>query len=58
MSYGMCARCVRKMECKFRQQGTWVVECEYFREPPQVGRNDRRLDRAQRQESLRQPEMA
>jgi hypothetical protein len=46
------------MQCRFRQQGTWVVECEYFREPPQVGRNDRRLDRAQRQESLRQPEMA
>jgi hypothetical protein len=46
------------MECRFRQQGTWVVECEYFRESPKARRNDQALDRAERQESPRQPELA
>ncbi len=26
----VCARCKRRRHCKFRQPGTWVVECEFF----------------------------
>lgn len=58
VSYGMCARCIRKMECRFRQQGTWVVDCEYFREAQKTQREVRSHDFAQRQESPRECEPA
>ena len=54
----MCARCIRRMECRFRQQGTWVVECEYFRESPKVKRDGPVLEQVQRREALRQPKLA
>lgn len=57
VNYGMCARCVRKMECRFRQQGTWVVECEYFRESAKSRCTAPPRQRA-RQEPQRKPEPA
>jgi len=30
VTYGICARCKKRNGCKFRQPGTWVVECEVF----------------------------
>ena len=30
VSCGICARCVRRARCRFRQKGTWVVDCERF----------------------------
>ena len=26
----ICARCKRRYDCRFRQPGTWVVDCELF----------------------------
>jgi len=28
----VCARCKRRHHCRFRQPGTWVVDCELFEE--------------------------
>ena len=28
----VCAHCKKRRHCKFRQPGTWVVECELFEE--------------------------
>ena len=35
MIYGICARCKNRSGCKFRQPGTWVLECDVFEEPPE-----------------------
>jgi hypothetical protein len=39
MPVGMCALCRNREGCRFRQPGTWVVECAMFEEggPPRGG---------------------
>lgn len=40
MTRGMCARCKKGSDCKFREPGTWVVECDEFEEDSRlVGRH-------------------
>jgi len=34
MKPGICAGCSKGRKCRFRQPGTWVVECEEFEERP------------------------
>jgi len=34
MKAGMCTACRKGRNCRFRQPGTWVVECEEFEERP------------------------
>ena len=34
MKPGICAGCRKGSNCRFRQPGTWVVECEDFEERP------------------------
>ena len=34
MRLGICAGCRKGSDCRFRQPGTWVVECEEFEERP------------------------
>jgi len=34
VSLGICARCKKQRNCRFRQPGTWVVECEVFEQDP------------------------
>ncbi len=34
MKPGICAGCRKGSNCRFRQPGTWVVECEEFEERP------------------------
>jgi len=58
VKYGMCARCAKRMDCRFRQQGTWVVECEFFREDPQARLAKATPDRTQRAEVLRTTKLA
>ena len=34
MKPGICAGCRKGRNCRFRQPGTWVVECEEFEKRP------------------------
>ena len=34
MRPGICARCKKGSNCRFRQPGTWAAECEEFEERP------------------------
>ena len=34
MKPGICAGCRKGRNCRFRQRGTWVVECEEFEQFP------------------------
>jgi hypothetical protein len=34
MSAGLCARCKKGEGCRFRQPGTWSVDCNLFDEGP------------------------
>ena len=34
MKPGICGGCKKGSDCRFRQPGTWVVECEDFEERP------------------------
>jgi hypothetical protein len=36
MVRGMCALCKSRGGCKFRQPGTWAVQCDAFEEDPQA----------------------
>ena len=36
MICGICARCKKRKHCKFRQPGTWVVECDQFEDDLQT----------------------
>jgi hypothetical protein len=36
MQLGMCARCMKRIGCGFRQPGTWVVECGLYEQDPQT----------------------
>jgi hypothetical protein len=46
MVRGMCALCRSRGGCKFRQPGTWVVECDVFEEDPRVVGVDSQLARS------------
>ena len=34
MKRGSCARCTKRHRCRFRQPGTWPLECDAFEEDP------------------------
>lgn len=40
MALGLCARCNRRGGCRYRQPGTWVVECGRFDQSLQPARPD------------------
>jgi hypothetical protein len=58
VKYGMCARCTKRLDCKFRQQGTWVVECEFFKEDPKAKPINSAYDRTQRADVRREMRLA
>ena len=43
MVRGMCALCKWRGGCKFRQPGTWVVQCDVFEEDPRAVSADSQL---------------
>ena len=49
----VCACCKSRRHCKFRQPGTWVVDCELFDEDARatIGAAPRRLAEAELQEA-------
>lgn len=42
----VCARCKRRRHCRYRQPGTWVVDCERFDEDARRRRAEAELQEA------------
>ena len=45
MKLGLCARCRQRSTCRFRQMGTWAVDCEQFEEDVRAAGVDPTTDR-------------